>query len=99
LKNLTRKPEGGYDWKMNYPVLKANYSKILDKVGLESSISQVSTLFIKGENSGYINDLDQHKISSEFPQSHLKTIENAGHWVHADQPQKLLEAIHSFLSK
>jgi pimeloyl-ACP methyl ester carboxylesterase len=33
-----------------------------------------------------------------FPNAQLATIEEAGHWVHAEQPAALLELIQRFLA-
>ena len=56
------------------------------------------TLFIRGSESDYILDSDGDIIKKHFPNAQLVTIENAGHWVHADQPRELTEALSSFLS-
>ena len=41
-------------------------------------------LFIKGKKSNYINDINSHNISKQFPKHKLVEISNAGHWVHAE---------------
>lgn len=98
LKNLTRKAEGGYEWKMKFEILKESYPFILDKAGIESSVANVPTLFVKGELSNYITPKDEIHIKSQFPDSNIISIENAGHWVHADQPGRLLSVLSEFLS-
>jgi pimeloyl-ACP methyl ester carboxylesterase len=32
-----------------------------------------------------------------FPHATIKTIENAAHWLHADQPQAVIAALQEFL--
>jgi hypothetical protein len=39
---------------------------------------------------------DANEIQQLFPNSSLITIENAGHWVHADQPAAMYEAVMNF---
>jgi len=34
-----------------------------------------------------------------FPNAELTEIKNSGHWVHAEQPDLLLEAANEFLNK
>lgn len=98
LKNLDRKKEGGFEWKINLPVIKKN----IEVVGLglpEQVASDKETLFIRGEKSDYIIDSDIDLMKIIFPKSELITISDAGHWVHAEQPKALLESIDEFLAQ
>jgi esterase len=99
LKNLSRRADhegGGFEWKMNLDVLWANYPRILDK--LEGDVPfRKSTLFVRGGNSNYIKDADFPIISQLFPNSTIQTIDNAGHWVHAEKPKELLETLKNFM--
>jgi pimeloyl-ACP methyl ester carboxylesterase len=54
-------------------------------------------LFIRGGKSNYINDADEPLIRGLFPQSEIKTIAEAGHWVHADKPEEFLRLVLNFL--
>ncbi|MFT6359253.1 MAG: pimeloyl-ACP methyl ester carboxylesterase, partial [Saprospiraceae bacterium] len=54
------------------------------------------TLFIKGGNSKHIQAEYQAQILEKFPEAVVKTIENAGHWVHADQPEALLQMVREW---
>jgi len=47
LKNLTRKKEGGYEWKMNLPIIERDYERILDPIVCIAPYEE-ATLFIKG---------------------------------------------------
>lgn len=98
LKNLKRKKEGGYEWKMNVKLLFENYNHILDNVQINHKI-EVETLFIKGGKSNYIKKEDRDILSSKFLNFKLLTIEDAGHWVHADQPDELFKSIVSFIER
>ena len=57
----------------------------------------VQTLFIKGSLSNYILDKDIPDIENQFPDSSFVTIENAGHWVHAEKPEEFMNAVLEFL--
>ncbi|MEN0049672.1 MAG: alpha/beta fold hydrolase [Bacteroidota bacterium] len=98
LKNLTRSKAGGYEWKMNFPEIDKHYQNILANIEAENkSPFDGKTLFIRGANSNYIQDADADLIETLFPQSTLETVPQAGHWVHAEQPQALLELLRNFL--
>lgn len=97
LKNLTRNPDASYQWKFNLPTLVKNYEEnILAPITIEHPCN-IPALFIRGENSNYIGDNDWPAIQLVFPAAELKTISNAGHWVHADQPEALLKEVLHFL--
>ncbi|MEM1325580.1 MAG: alpha/beta fold hydrolase [Bacteroidota bacterium] len=96
LKNLTRDPKGGYRWKMNFSEIDNNYPNILANIEMTAP-HQGETLFIRGDRSDYILPTDGDLIRSYFPKAHLVSIEKAGHWVHAEEPQALLEVMMEFL--
>ena len=56
------------------------------------------TLFIYGENSGYITGDDILTIEHKFTQVSFIEIKDAGHWIHAEQPKAFLEAVETFLA-
>jgi pimeloyl-ACP methyl ester carboxylesterase len=98
MKNLTRNKDGGYEWKMNLPLLYENYQNILASIDFTHSCD-TKTLFVRGGRSNYIKDSDWPEISHVFPNARLTTIQNAGHWVHADQPIELFDAIIDFIEE
>ena len=98
LKNLTRKKEGNYTWKMNLPVLHKEYAEILADVDVNDPF-EGETLFIRGAQSNYIEEKEFSKFKNIFPNAQLETIEKAGHWVHADQPDELLQKVTNFLEE
>ena len=55
------------------------------------------TLFIRGENSNYIRENDFTLIKKIFTDSEIKTVKNAGHWVHTENPEKTYEYLRDFL--
>lgn len=97
LKNLTRSKEGGYQWKMNLPVIFESYQNILASITLEAA-ADMPTLFIKGGQSNYIQEEDLALVQSYFPNAVLKTVKKAGHWVHAEAPLELIEIVKGFLA-
>lgn len=96
LKNLSRKKEGGYRWKMNLPVLHQQYENILKPI-LGSEAYEKDTLFIKGGRSKYISEASEEEMKALFPHYVIKTVEKSGHWVHAEAPNETIEIIRSFI--
>ena len=55
-------------------------------------------MFIRGSESDYIKDTDFTQIYYNFPQATIKTIDGAGHWVEADQPEAFMQTLKYFLN-
>lgn len=75
-------------------------SKNIDEVGAEIKFTSPfyqHTLFIRGDQSNYILDSDFEQIVTIFPNAQVKTIENSGHWVHAENPLAFLKVVKAFL--
>jgi len=98
LKNLTRNAQKQFAWKLNLPVIRQNLPQIGQGLP-QQLISQRPTLFIKGANSGYIQAQDAPMLQQLFPNSRLETIEQAGHWVHAEQPEAFMQVLTRFLQE
>jgi pimeloyl-ACP methyl ester carboxylesterase len=56
------------------------------------------TLFLRGERSAYVERAHRAAIGRLFPRSRLVTVRGAGHWVHADAPAVVVEALERFLA-
>ena len=94
LKNLYWKEKGKLAWRMNIESLEKHMEEILSAVPNETV--KTPTLFIRGELSNYILDEDFNDIEEIFPDSSLITIENAGHWVHAEEPDRFINEVLNF---
>ncbi len=97
MKNLSRDKDGGYRWKLNLEVIVANYDNLLASPSFGTTIYAGPALFIKGGQSSYMND-GEEIIHQWFSNSQVITIDKAGHWVHADQPEALGNVIDDFLN-
>lgn len=95
LKNVTRDESGSFIWKMNLPVLRAHFEDILSPV--TDAVFEKPVLFIRGELSDYIREASWPSVLRMFPRAELFTVSGAGHWVHADKPAEVVEAIETFL--
>ena len=95
LKNLSRTREG-FVWKANLNVL----VKVQNEVGKGidgNNLSDKPVFFIRGDQSDYILREDRPHIKELFPNAIILTIRQAGHWVHADQPEAFYKTLNSIL--
>jgi len=102
LKNIKRNPDqksdkGRYVWKPNLKEISRGYLKI---AGFTTALAQYSnkTLFIKGENSPYIQETDRTLIESLFLNSQIVSIENSGHLPHIQQADVFFDTVSGFFS-
>jgi pimeloyl-ACP methyl ester carboxylesterase len=90
---------GKFHWRLNLPVLLRDMPKILSfpfsqLAGLSNT---GKTLFVSGEKSDYLLESHHTQIREFFPTAHFKAISKAGHWLHAEQPQAVLDSLLNFL--
>ena len=101
LKNLYKDEDRFYQWKLNLPALKNSLTDIAGGLDLErlktSEFTNSPELFLRGEDSDYIGDKDEILIRNIFPFSTLVTIKNAGHWLHAQQPELFSRLVKKFI--
>ncbi len=83
------------NWRFNLKVISKKYNEILSAV--PEKVSDTQTLFIRGEKSKYISDIDILEIKKRFPNYKLETVANSGHWVHADQPESFYQTVINFI--
>lgn len=96
LKNLVRTEQGKYEWKINLNAIDENIGEMGDELSPEERFDG-PTIFIDGENSDYIQEKDHILIKHIFPNSKIEHIANAGHWLHAEQPQIFTQIVLDFL--
>lgn len=96
LKNLYRKEDGKFAWRLNLPVLEKAVESIGDSVEFSKKVS-VPALFIRGDKSRYIRPEDEDLIRNIFPKSSIAGIEDAGHWVQAEKPEEFTRTVLNFL--
>ena len=98
VRSLFWKSKGQLSFRFNLTSLIEN----IDEVGkaLPSlSVFDGRTLFLKGENSGYICKEDEALIGAHFPNALINTVKNAGHWLHAENPDDFYNYVVMFLEK
>jgi pimeloyl-ACP methyl ester carboxylesterase len=96
LKNLYWKEKGRLALRMNLPVLTKEVEEVGRPLDPEAKY-EGDTLFLKGERSGYIEPMDEILIKKHFPKAVLTTIPEAGHWLHAENPEEFYRNVMNFL--
>lgn len=98
LKNLYRKPDNTFAWRMNLEVITAHIEEVGKAFPADLRYAG-KALFIRGEKSDYITQQDEQDIQTFFPQAKIATVADAGHWVQAEQPQRFMEVLLPFIEK
>jgi len=96
LKNVQRRPDGGFRWRLGLREIDKNYSSLTSSIrGSQQYVGP--SLFVRGEESDYLQETDLLEIRHWFPRATVVMIEGAGHLVHVDQPQKMQQVLGDFL--
>ena len=98
LKNIHRTHSGYFEWKLNAGVLRDSFKSMVSEGGLDwfeerMPITAYPVTFVRGLNSEYISDADLVNIKKIYPDAVLKDVPDAGHWLHAEQPDKFIEIV------
>jgi len=104
LKNLKRNNiendddgNSGFSWRCNLNEISKGYLKIAGFTTAHQRYTD-KTLFIRGENSNYIQEMDRPIILSLFPKAKIMTITDSGHLPHFQQADVFYNSIKNFLS-
>lgn len=96
LKNLYWVEKGKLGLRLNLPVLTSEVSEVGE--ALEPFAKYLgSTLFLRGDKSEYIQVADELLIHQHFPNAKIVTVENAGHWLHAENPRAFYALVSDFI--
>ena len=81
LKNISRKNDNSFEWKINVSSLFKNLDNIFEEIKSDTTFNN-PVLVVRGAKSGYVLDEDMASITRLFPNARLATIPNADHWLH-----------------
>jgi len=95
LKNLYRKENKEFAWRFNIDVLLEKVSNIQEADFIQG-VCKIPTHFIRGGNSNYITSEDELTINKHFSDFSIATIEGAGHWLHAENPERFYNEVMGF---
>lgn len=96
LKNLKRSKNGDFYWGLNIPSIQENLGFILAEIENSDKTFNPPVLIISGKKSGYINEQDIVDFKRVFTNVAFSELDT-GHWVHSEQPLKLIELLTKFL--
>ncbi|EWY36483.1 esterase [Skermanella stibiiresistens SB22] len=100
LQNLVAE-NGAFSWRINLEALGDRMDELTafptaDLAGLRFD---KPTLFLAGERSDYVRPSAHDEIKRLFPNSRVETLANAGHWLHAEQPDRFVDSVLAFLDE
>ncbi len=96
--SLEKIPEDGYKVLLNVSSLEEFAKGFSFSLPRENCFLK-PVLFLKGENSDFIQEKDVPLIKKYFPNAEISTILGASHWLHVEKPQEVASRILSFLSQ
>jgi pimeloyl-ACP methyl ester carboxylesterase len=99
LKNLHRQGKDIFSWKPNVEVLETALEDIFDEITPPVRKPGIPVQFIKGALSQYIKDEDKEEIGKFWSDRPVITVPGASHWLHADNPDFLINVLEDFLKE
>lgn len=97
LSNLRRNSDGAFFWRNNLDGIGRGFEEIWKSVIHDGDSFSGPTLFLKGEKSQAIDEEDLELIKQAFPRHQLRSIADAGHWIHAERYDLFLNSVRTFL--
>lgn len=91
-----RRQTSGWSWRHNLDLIVKDYEKI-SAIPPKGLVYHGKTLFLKGENSDYIQANHKPWMDERFSQLSLRTLAGTGHWFHAEKTDMTLRIIKRFL--
>jgi esterase len=99
LQNLARDEEG-WSWRVNWPVIQREMEALTGFDPLPPDwVGDLPTLFIRGAKSDYVGSAEIDVIEHHFSSAGIATIEDAGHWLHAEKPVEFARLALEFLNR
>lgn len=96
LKNISRKEDHSFGWKINVPSLSDNLDKIFSEIKSNKKYGK-PVLVVRGAKSDYVLNQDMDRIIELFPDAKLTTIANTGHWLHVEAEDVFCDQLKLFL--
>lgn len=98
LTNLVADADGRLRWRLNLEALDREMQTIAGIEELPGAAPfEGPTAFLRGGRSDYVRDSHAPTIRRYFPEAEIATVEDAGHWVHAEKPEDFIRATRDFL--
>jgi len=89
--------EGKPSWNLNWTAVKKSMSLLTGFEDIKDWEISNPSLFIRAGLSEYVTQQSCDLILEHFTDAQISTIENAGHWLHAEQPDAFYNAVIKFI--
>ena len=98
LQNLVR-DANTWRWRVNWHAIQRHLDQLVGfpQLAIDWKIDHPS-LFIRGALSDYVGDAEIDVINQHFSVCRIESLEQAGHWLHADQPREFSRHVLDFLA-
>ncbi|MHB0775342.1 alpha/beta fold hydrolase [Halomonas sp. WWR20] len=94
--NLVRDEDGCMVWRVGLDEIEADYASIVAEPGGQGAY-EGPALVLRGSRSDYVGDAVLPQVREVLPYAAIETLD-AGHWLHAEQPEAFQAAVNKFLS-
>lgn len=94
--NLQRGEAGELELRIGLDEIEAGYQEIMQAPAGQGAFDG-PTLVLRGGNSHYVTDEMIPTLREVLPRAEIKTLEGAGHWLHAEDPDAFQAAVNDFL--
>lgn len=84
-------------WKLNLDALRDQMPLLTGWPEMPKATFPGPALFLAGADSDYCGPAQLRAIREYFPEAQIRIVEGAGHWLHADRPAEVAEAVAHFL--
>ncbi len=89
---------GQASWRINLDAIAGHMDDLTGFPDVEGFVYDGRALFVGGAQSDYVGPQHHERIRELFPWAEFATIPDAGHRVHAEQPERFLEVVRGFLT-
>lgn len=90
--------DGRARWRINLAALEANMALLVDfPTDLPEEAFEGPAYFLHGGRSPYVPPEAHPRIRAYFPYAEIEALPDAGHWLHAEQPEAFLARIGGWL--
>jgi pimeloyl-ACP methyl ester carboxylesterase len=92
--------DGRARWRLNLEAIEREIPRLVDFPAIPAGRTYDGpSLFVAGGRSDYLRPEHEPEIRRLFPNAEVANIENAGHWLHAEQPTAFLAVVEAFLNR
>ena len=87
-------------WRLNLEAIEREMPRLVGFPAIQAGRTYDGpSLFVAGDRSDYLRPEHEPAIRRLFPKAEIANIDNAGHWLHAEQPAAFLAVVEAFLNR